>query len=353
MNTRDVPNIRIKLLSKCKPGHDGEDWLRLFPRRDPVWGNCRFVFDRHERNYDWLVVYDELPSVSGERHSLWEEELACPQAHTLLITVEPSTIKAYGSPYLHQFRWVLSAQEPWALRHHPGQLYEQPALTWFYSTRSPRGDYDHMVEHPPLDKTRLISTVCSSKQQKHTLHHLRFAFTMALKEHLPELDIFGHGMQPLDEKADALDAYRYHLAIENYAGKHHWTEKLADAFLGACLPFYFGCPNVADYFPDESYIPIDIRDYESAFATIERAIADNLYEQRLPAILESRRLILEKYGPIATICRIVNEKNTAATIPEDGCLVQSRNRLKRNPALGARYLLEKLYVRGRHRLMGQ
>jgi len=353
MNTQETQEIRIKLLSKCRPGHDGEDWLRLFPGREPVWGNCRFVFDRNERQYDWLVVYDELPSVAGERHSLWTEELACPSAHTLLITVEPSTIKAYGSPYLRQFRWILSAQEAWALGKHRGHIYQQPALTWFYSTLSPRGDYDHLVQHPPLHKTRQIATVCSSKQQKHTLHHLRFAFTMALKQRMPELDIYGHGMQPLDEKADALDTYRYHLAIENYAGLHHWTEKLADTFLGACLPFYYGCPNVAAYFPEDSYIPIDIRDYESAFATIERALTDNLYEKRLPAILESRRLVLEKYGPISTICRIVNEKDTGVRYTEAHGVIQSRNRLKRHPVLGSRYLIEKLYVRARHKLFGQ
>lgn len=353
MSTRQNGEIRIKFLSKYKPGHDGEGWLRLFPKREPVWGNCRFVFDRHEQDYDWLVVYDELPSSRGERHSLWEEPLACPPEHTLLITSEPSTIKTYGSPYLRQFRWVLSTQEDWALRYHPGRLFEQPALTWFYSTRSPRGDYDNLVAHPPLAKTRLISTVCSSKQQKHTLHHLRFAFTMALKQRMPELDIYGHGMQSLDEKADALDRYRYHLAIENYAGKHHWTEKLADTFLGACLPFYFGCPNVADYFPEDSFIPIDIRDYEGSFAIIERAIADNLYEKRLPAILESRRLVLEQYGPIATVSRIVNAKNTTGCAPHGEKVIRSRNRLKRSPILGTRYLLEKLYVRSRHKIAGQ
>ena len=353
MHSQPGGQIRIKLLSKFKPGHDGEGWLRLFPKGEPLWGNCRFIFDRDERDYDWLVVYDELPSSSGERHTLWEEQLACQPEHTLLITSEPSTIKTYGSSYLRQFRWVLSSQEAWALRYHSGQLFEQPALTWFYSTRSPRGDYDNLVAHPPLEKTRLISTVCSSKQQKHTLHHLRFAFTMALKQRMPELEIYGHGMQPLDEKADALDSYRYHLAIENYAGQHHWTEKLADAFLGACLPFYFGCPNVADYFPEDSYIPIDIRDYEGSFAIIERAIANKLYEKRLPAILESRRLVLEKYGPIATIARIVNAKNTAARAGDGSTVIRSRNLLKRNPAFGARYLLEKLYVRARHKIEGQ
>jgi len=44
----------------------------------------------------------------------------------------------------------------------------------------------------------------------------------------PELDTFGPDAQrKLDDKADCLLDYRYHIAIENYVGEHHWTEKLA------------------------------------------------------------------------------------------------------------------------------
>lgn len=350
-STKRPDEIRIKFMGKFKPGRDGEGWLRMFPGREPVWGNCRFIFDRDCRDYDWLVVYDELPSAAGERHPLWEEELACPPEHTLLMTVEPSTIKVYGSAYLRQFRWLLSTQEPWATGPHPGRLLEQPALIWFYADSAPRGDYDTLVRHVPLDKTRDISTVCSSKRQGHTLHRLRYDFTHALKARLPELDIYGRGVRPLSDKADALDSYRYHLAIENYAGPHHWTEKLADPFLGACMPFYHGCPNAADYFPPESFIPIDIHDLDTATETIQRAMRDKAYEKNLPAILESRRLVLEKYGPIATVSRLVNERHHLDASPAPtGTMIYSRRRLHRRSLAGARYVLEKLYVRSRHAL---
>jgi rhodanese-related sulfurtransferase len=344
------PEIRIKFLSKFKPGHDGEGWLRLFPRREPVWGNCRFSFDRHCRDYDWLVVYDEMPSVAGERRPLWQEELACPAANTLLMTTEPSTIKAYGSPYLQQFRWVLSTQEDWAIGHHPGRLFEQPALTWFYSTLSPRGDYDTLIERPALDKSREISTVCSSKTQRHTIHSRRYSFTMALKERIPDLDIFGHGIRFLEEKADALDPYRYHLAIENFVGPHHWTEKIADTLLACCLPFYYGCPNIFDYFPEESLVVIDISDPDVAAEIILKSIRDDLHAKRLPAIMEARRLVLDRYGPIATVCRIVNQHhvNTGARSAASTHVIKSRHLLKRNPWLAARFVLEKLRVRTHH-----
>jgi len=343
--------LRIKFLGKFKPGADGAGWTNSFPGNTPRWGNCDFIFDRDCRDYDWLVVYDDLPSVAGERHPLWVEDLACPPEHTLLMLSEPSAIKTYGSHYLRQFRWLLGSQAPWATGHHPGLIRQQPAMGWFYAFSSPRGDYDTLVRHIPLDKTGNVSTVCSSKKQGNTLHRARYDFTWALKERLPELEIFGRGVRPVDDKADALDPYRYHIAIENHRAPHHWTEKLADPFLGACMPIYYGCPNAADYFPEESFLQLDLNDVDGAAEMIRRAIRDRLWEQRLPLILESRRRVLEEYGPIATVVRIVNEHHQASARPSTGPVhIQSRRSLHKRFWPGLNYGLEKLYTRLRTRL---
>lgn len=345
--------IRVKFLGKFQPGRDGEGWLKCFPGRQPRWGNCEFIFDRDCRDYDWLVVYDDLPSVAGERHPLWMEELACPPENTLLITVEPTSIKTYGRSYLQQFNWVLTTQEPWATGRHRGLIRQQPALIWFYADSSPRGDYDTLLRHVPLGKSADLSTVCSSKRQGHTLHRRRYDFTQALKAELPFMDIYGRGVRPVTDKAEALDPYRYHLAIENHLGPHHWTEKLADPFLGACMPVYYGCPNAEEYFPPESFTRIDIADVDAAAETIRRAIRDKMWERNLPAILESRRRVLEEYGPIATVVRLINERDAATHgRPESPVYVQSRRRLHRQALPGLRYALEKLYVRTRRRLAG-
>src|SRR5574340_1739012 len=154
--------LRIKFLGKFKPGRDGEGWLKCFPGRQPRWGNCEFIFDRDCRDYDWLVVYDDLPSLAGERHPLWVEELACPPENTLLITVEPSAIKTYGRTYLRQFNWLLSTQEPWATGRHKGLIFQQPALIWFYADSSPRGDYDTLVSHVRSEERR-VGKECRSR----------------------------------------------------------------------------------------------------------------------------------------------------------------------------------------------
>lgn len=301
--------IRVKFLSRIKlpDGNLGRDFLRRFPNRIPTFGRCDFLFDAAARDYDWLVIYDDLD------RAVPREPLACPPQNTLLLTGEPSSITVYGRAFLRQFGHVLTSQEPWALRH-PGVIRRQAGLLWYYGGKRDRGSFDTLAAATPPQKTKLLSTVCSTKAMKHTLHSLRLEFTLGLKAALPELEVFGYGMGRLDDKADALDAYKYHLAIENHSSEHHWTEKLADAYLGYCLPLYFGCTNLDAYFPRESYIWIDIRDPARARAEIERVIHSDEYERRLPAIIEARRRVLHEYATFPQLARLIEERHSAAPV---------------------------------------
>ena len=130
--------IKVKFLAKSKPGFDPSIWLRRFPNRCPEIDECRFIFDRDCRDYDWLVVYDDLPSVSGERFTLWTEKLACPKSNTLLITTEPAIIKVYGSGYIQQFGRVLTSQEPDIVKS-PGVIRAQCGLVYFYGGQTEKG----------------------------------------------------------------------------------------------------------------------------------------------------------------------------------------------------------------------
>lgn len=302
-------HIIVKFVAKGPCKQNSFVWLRQFPGNSGIWGNCKFVFDPDARAYDWLVVYDDLPRSGNERFSNRKEILSCPRENTLLVTTEPSSIKSYSKTYLLQFGHVLTSQEPELIRH-PNAFFSQTGLHWFYGIGSGAFmTYDQMKASQPPVKNRLLSTVCSSKQQIHTLHNTRYKFTQQLKANMPELDHFGHGIQLISDKAEALDRYRYHVAIENHVCLHHWTEKLADPFLGFCLPFYFGCPNAADYFPQESFISIDLFNFENSLEIIQSAIAENEYEKRLPAIIEARRLVLDEYNLFAVLAKTIESRH--------------------------------------------
>jgi hypothetical protein len=343
------PRIRIKFVNRGLSAANALIWQRQFPQRIPVWGNCEFIFDRFERRYDWLVVDNDLPAQQGEDQRTAIETLACPPEHTLFITREPSSIATYGTDFLNQFGHVLTGQEDWAIRHRH-KIHSQPALRWYYGDTSRSGfkdlrDYDYFVAHPPTDKTRVISTVCSAKRQKHTLHHARVMFIERLCARLPELERFGEGVREMSDKAEAMDAYQYHIAIENHICDHWWTEKLSDSFLALTLPFYSGAPNAVEYFPAESFIPIDLGDFEGSLQKIRSAIENNEYEKRLPAIREARRLVLEKYNLVAVVAKIVEERHNPAARPQPGYVIRGRIALRKNPVVALRIAYEKTVMR--------
>ncbi len=346
MSEMDSPRLRVKVLSSLPAAI----WIHQFPHNEPVWGNCEFTFERDARDYDWLLVYDDLPERSGEPKKTTREELACPRAHTLLVTSEPSSVKIYGDSYTRQFGAVLTSQPGWALPH-PQRIFSQPALHWFYGMGSRDIlPFDRMLDEPPSEKSRDVSMVYSPKAMRHTLHHHRARFMRWLVEHMPELETFGRQtVRPLDDKADCLRDYRYHVAIENFIGEHHWTEKLADPFLGLSLPFYYGCPNAEDYFPADSFIRIDIRDPESALGIIRAAIAGNEYEKRLPALLEARRRVMFEYNLFAVVAREIARLHRADAQVEPGALMLSRRAMRlSSPAVALRDLYGKLRGRLRH-----
>lgn len=299
-------NVRVivKVMGRVGSDHSRNPLARQILREFPKKRGLNFTFDPNSRDYDWLAIYDNLPSAKGERRSVRIEPLACPQKNTILFTTEPSGVKIYGLTFTQQFGHVVTSQEPFALRH-PGRIWSQSGLRWFYGDGSKHlMTADEIRERIP-EKTRMISTVCSTKRQGHTLHRLRYDFTQDIARRMSDLEVFGRGHRPIDDKAESIDPFKYHIAVENHVAPHHFTEKLSDAFLGLSLPFYFGAPNAADYFPADSFIAIDIRNPEEAIRIMQQAMADGEYEKRLPAIREARRRVLEDHNLITLIADIV------------------------------------------------
>jgi len=115
-----------------------------------------------------------------------------------------------------------------------------------------------------------------------------------------------------------MDDYRYHIAIENHIERRHWTEKLADCFLAGCLPFYFGDPDYAKAFPEDSVIPIDIYDINAAETIIREAIASDQYSKRLPDIQEARRRVIEEYNVLSWVAKFIASNPSSQTPLKSG-----------------------------------
>lgn len=289
------------------------------------WDDVLFINEASCREYDWLVVYDDMPrrSVGSIHREL--EELACPREQTILVTAEPPTIKIYPRCYTHQFRYVLTTHDSLYLPH-PNYRRGQGCLRWMANYN--RHDVLSMPDWP---KSKLISTMCSNKQMKHTQHFNRFRLTDYVAKHLPEMDWFGWGMKPLSKKYVALNDYKYHLAAENYIHPYHWSDKISDPILALCLTFYAGDPKLAEILPEESFIPIPIDDPEAALDIIQRAIRDNEYEKRLPALREARRLLLTKYNLFSQVASIIRQHGPTVGLTGKPTTISGRHRLRCNP----------------------
>lgn len=225
--------------------------------------------------------------------------------NTVFLATEPASVLVYPQKYLRQFGMVCTCQEP---THHPSVVYGPAVLPWFVGfsedadgTCRTRFDYDQLAAMGRPEKTKLLSVITSNKA--FTQGHLdRIEFVSRLKQHYGDkIDVFGRGFRTFDDKWDVLAPYRYHIAIENSSQRYYWTEKLSDCYLAGTFPLYYGCTNVADYFPDGSFATIDLNDFDKTVSIIDRLLQQTPPEAPLR---EARRLVLDRYNLFETIASL-------------------------------------------------
>jgi hypothetical protein len=103
------------------------------------------------------------------------------------------------------------------------------------------------------EKTKEISIIASVKRQTmgHNLRH------NIIQSNLINLDLFGNGYNPIENKITALKDYRFSLIIENEKMDNWFTEKIIDCLTTGTIPVYWGCPNIGNYFDTRGFIIVD------------------------------------------------------------------------------------------------
>lgn len=144
-------------------------------------------------------------------------------------------------------------------------------------------------------------------------HILRMQFLDNLVGSEPKLlDLYGRGdfegphyHGEIDVKWTGLENYRYSLAIENYKGENYFSEKIIDPLLAWSMPIYWGCMNLDEYLPEDSYVWIDIED-PNAPQRVRKVVESDRREKNIDAIAEARRRILDEYQIWPTVERCVD-----------------------------------------------
>jgi len=248
------------------------------------------------------------------------ETTLCPRENTILFTYEPPELHEHQDRFLQQFAKVVTCHRS---IQHPGVIYRHQAQPWLAGVRRSSQQnihqgfgvqftFDDFVAMKPLPKTKLLSVLCSNKIMTDG-HRRRLEFVDLLQREMKgQVDVYGYGFHPLEDKWDALASYQYHIVLENSSVADYWTEKLADAYLGYCFPIVSGCPNLKRYFPENAYRSIDITKPEDAIATIQQLLACDLYQEQLSAIKEARERVLYQYNLFSEIVDLVKHNTHSA-----------------------------------------
>ena len=276
-------------------------------------GKYQFILDDSCKEPDFWVVQGK-----GVR-----EDQTCRVApeNTIMLTTEPQSVLVYPDKYLQQFGMVCTCQEQ---TKHPNIHFGPAILPWFVGyTEDEDGtchytlDYDQLAKpSDPSDKKKLISVITSNKA--FTRGHLdRIRFVEQLKAHYgDQLDIFGRGFRDFDDKWDVLRPYKYHIVIENISQRYYWTEKISDCLMAETFPFYYGCTNLEDYFPQEAFLRIDTRQPEQAISIIDKAIAEHRFEQSAGVLAQCKEKVLKEYNMFEYVARLCDQLDPEAPTRE-------------------------------------
>lgn len=305
-NTRKKIKIKISL----PKGYPKEYFLR---QKINILKHIEFIFDETEKTVDWWFVL--------HRSALQKRSSAvCPKDRVIFISMEPNDSgESNINKFLNQFSEVY-AIDPQLI--HGNQKVQNWQIPWVGTKiRFDKGNHcfskDGVISFADLEKPivcQKINRVSIINSVKRSLPgHVRRANLLdALSKSSvgKYLDFYGEGYQTFEDKYDILKRYKYTIVIENDILDGYWTEKLSDAFISECLPFYIGCPNILEFFPSNSLINIGNQPLDEIIQTIEKCILTDAYQQKFNAILQAKYLILNDYNLLEKLVSFAeNSKN--------------------------------------------
>jgi hypothetical protein len=208
-----------------------------------------------EEDYDYLLTFAD-----GIKPEI---EVKVAKNKRIVVCMENPSIWSPNTEYLNYFGNIITPVK-FDNEGDIKNIVTQPGVSWFYGLKFKK---DQGLSHVPIlnnylnlndlaeikkpNKNKLLSMIVSNKNG--TKGHLwRIESALAIKKYFGEnIDMFGFGWNPIEDKRDALDSYQYSIVIENEAIDNYWTEKLSDTILGFTIPIYFGASNVQKYFEAE------------------------------------------------------------------------------------------------------
>ncbi len=160
----------------------------------------------------------------------------------------------------------------------------------------------------------ILSTVLSSKYRDPG-QQLRIDFVKFIDRKMT-VHVYGdnkwnynnyRGSLPYHCKDNGILPYKYIFNAENHEIHNYFTEKIIDGILGECLVFYWGCPNIEKYIDSRAFVKLDLVNFREDFETIQRAIKEDWWSQRLPYIRAEKYKILNQMQFFPRLQKTIND----------------------------------------------
>ena len=130
------------------------------------------------------------------------------------------------------------------------------------------------------EKEQLVSFVGNVTRQSTPGYQFRKNVSDLLR-HLPGIQCFGIGVNPVDYKTEALAPFSYSVVMENEQKDYYYSEKLIDCFITRTIPIYWGCPSIGEVFDQRAILTFS-NEEELKEALSLASVED--YASRLPFV---------------------------------------------------------------------
>ncbi len=294
---------RVQLMCNWLPSAQLRQlWNKMTPNHDYIWTSLDTEPGQATRTLE-LVTSDPDVFVVVNAPLSDEESRTIDPSRTIVMQMEPRMAerpelwREWANPDPTKFLAVVTHAKYWnPIEWHLGLSYAQLIDT-----------------HPEKTHDTQVSAIVSAKYYDEG-HRKRIDFIKAT-EHMLQWHVYGNnafvyrnycGPLPYHQKDAGLLPFRYTFTAENHSIPNYVTEKLVDAILAECLCFYWGCPNVDALIDPQCYILLPLDDIPTSLAIVQRAIADDVYTARLPAIRAMKTRILTELQCMPFLERIIH-----------------------------------------------
>ncbi len=290
-----MKKIKIWAISNWEEIYDDHNVVTRLKRNWPI-EDC-FEFD--EQNYEYLLV------LGGFRHDTIK--YFKDKEKTIGFVLEPEWNENWQRDLDRYCKFVV-AQDKNMFPN--GSVIEHASFMLTQST-----DSHLFYTESNFPKSRRMSFVTSNYNHKFN-YFKRHDLFMALLNTGLDIDFYGRNWNVNDprykgspyNKSEGIINYEYSIAIENSCYKNYLTEKFFDLIVCNTVPIYYGCLNVKQIYPENSFIELDFDGpIQKTVEQITKIYYLDDYTKRLEHVLEAKNLYYTKYNIFNFLKKIIEE----------------------------------------------